>query len=105
MLDLAGNDNVILNQVDQKYEVIINNSAAKNGKIDTFLENLQKINSQTYERREIIQVANQVAFIVNINILCDLIQKPRVFKFNEKDENLIKNVLTNWQDFYVAQNT
>lgn len=96
-LDLIGKDNVVLHKNFETYEIVINNSAAKMEKIDTFLENCQKITDNNYKRREIIEFANQIAGMVNINLLCDLIQKSRIFTFDSKTENLAKKVLKNWQ--------
>ena len=102
-LDLAGDDNVVLNKTIEKYEVVINNSAAKIERIDTFLENCQNITQNKYGRKEIIEFCNQIVGMVNINLLCDLAGRPRVFNFDDKAQNLIKKVLENWQNFYVEK--
>jgi hypothetical protein len=103
-LDLVGKDNVILekNQEDD-FEVIINNSAAKFKKIDTFSQNLKNILEGNYGRIEIIEICNQVAGMINTNLLCDLVEIPRVFNFDSETQDLIKSILFSWKNLYIKE--
>jgi len=75
--------------------------------ITTFEENLTKIangkDKNEYSRREIVEFMNQIAGIVNINTLCDLVGKPKMYTFEPKTNELIKQVLDNWKDLYVEK--
>lgn len=102
-LDLAGKDNVVMNSNESGSEIVINNSAAKMESITTLEENLTKINSGNgnYSRREVVEIMNQIAGIVNINVLCDLVDRPKIYNFEVKMINLISKTLNNWDNLYI----
>ena len=104
-LDLAGKDNVVMNDGESGSEVIVNNSAAKMESITTLEENLTKINSGdgNYSRREVVEFMNQIAGIVNINVLCDLTERPRIYNFEQKIISLISKTLNNWDNLYIEK--
>jgi hypothetical protein len=103
-LDLVGKDNVVLEKnQENEFQVIINNSAAKFEKIDTFLPNLKKILKGDYGRMEIIEICNQIAVMVNTNLLCDLVGNTRIFNFDKEAESLIKFTLLLWDNLYLKK--
>lgn len=90
------------NYNDGTSEVVINNSAVKIERIDTLSENLKKVLNEEYDEGDINEIMNQVAGMVNINILCDMVNRSRVFVFDTETEFDLKEVLMGWNGYYIS---
>lgn len=61
----------------------------------------KKIEVIRYNLSDINEIMNQVAGMVNINILCDMVNRPRIFTFDPETEIDLKEVLMGWEDYYI----
>jgi hypothetical protein len=102
-LDLAGGDNVVLaNYDDGKSEVVINNSAVKIERIDSLEKNLRKILDKDKDKYNIkFELDSQISGMVNINLICDIVNRPRIFTFDSQTEIDLKEVLMDWNSYYI----
>jgi hypothetical protein len=93
-IDLVGQDNVVLHKIEDNFEIIINNSAVKGDKIDTFTENLNLQETDTDFNAKITDLKNQVAMIININLLCHLTDHKFIFQFDSEVIEKLQKILS-----------